>query len=110
VTICTHPFGLLNVLQAGLESVVAAAAAQLFSQCKVVWRSFPQARDSECRSFDSHWCFIFTKCGSSVSARFLSHRAHTLWFRTLVVILDLSGTSCRDSDLITHCLVFHPFL
>jgi hypothetical protein len=39
----THLFGLLNVLQADLEPVVAAAvavAAPKFSQCNVLWEAF----------------------------------------------------------------------
>jgi hypothetical protein len=59
----THLFGLLNVLQAGLEPVVAAGAvvtALKFSQCNMLWESFPQARDSGCQRFDSGWCFIST--------------------------------------------------
>jgi hypothetical protein len=46
----THLFSLPNVSQAGLEPVVVVAAAHLFSQCNVAWRSFPQARSSGCRS------------------------------------------------------------
>jgi hypothetical protein len=42
-----HLFGLLNVSEAGLEPVVAAEAVVTslkFSQCNVLWGSFPQAR------------------------------------------------------------------
>jgi hypothetical protein len=79
-----HLFDLPNVSQAGLEPEAAvmtmvAAAAHLLSQCNVAWRSFLQARGSGCRSFDSAWCFISTKCGSSVSAGFWSHGAHAAW-------------------------------
>jgi hypothetical protein len=82
----THLFGLQNVSQTDLEPAVAVAvaAAHLFSQCNVAWRSFLQARGSGCWRFDSPWCFISAKC-----ARFLSHRVHTFWFCTLVTILDL---------------------
>jgi hypothetical protein len=83
-----HLFGLPNVWQAGLEPVVAALTAHLFSQCNVAWRSFPQDRGSGCQSFDSYWCFISTKCDSSISARFWSHRAHAVCFHTQVAILD----------------------
>jgi hypothetical protein len=56
-------FGLSNVSQAGLEPVVAAAAevaALKFSQCNVLWGSFPWARGSGCQKFDSGWCFLST--------------------------------------------------
>jgi hypothetical protein len=53
VTLAAHLFGLLNVSQAGLELVVAAVAAFLFSQCNMAWRSFPRARGSGCQNFDS---------------------------------------------------------
>jgi hypothetical protein len=81
-----HLFGQPNVFQAGLEPV--AAGALLFSQCNVMWKSFPWGRGSGCQSFDSCWCFISTKCGSRVSARFLIHRAQAVCFCTLVAILD----------------------
>jgi hypothetical protein len=55
---------------------LAVAVAHLFSQCNMWWRSFLWSRGSVCQSFDSPWCFIFAKCGSSVSAKFLIHRAH----------------------------------
>jgi hypothetical protein len=55
----------------------------------MVWRSFLWARGSVYRGFDSHWCFISAKCGSSTSERFWSHGAHAVWFHTLVAILDL---------------------
>jgi hypothetical protein len=45
---------------------------------------------SGCQSFDFSWCFFSVKCGSSVSARFLIYRAHTVCFCTLVAILDHS--------------------
>jgi hypothetical protein len=67
---------------------LTAVAAHLFSHCNVVWRSFLWVRSSGCQSFDSPWCFISTKCGSSVSARFLIHGAHAVCFFTLVAILD----------------------
>jgi hypothetical protein len=38
------PVGLPNVSPAGLEPVSGSIAALLFSQCNMVWRSFPQAR------------------------------------------------------------------
>jgi hypothetical protein len=99
-TLGAHLFGLSNVSQAGLEPavVVALVAVHLFSQCNVAWRSFLWARGSACLNFDSPWCFINTKYGSSVSARFWSHRAHTFWFCTLVAFLDLP----RDSLLLLH--------
>jgi hypothetical protein len=82
--------GMLNVSQAGLEPGSGSVAALLFSQCNVSWRSFPQARDAGCQSFDSPCCFISAKCGSSISLRFWSLGAHTVCFCTLVTILDPS--------------------
>jgi hypothetical protein len=67
---------------------LAAAAALLFSQCNVAWRNFLWARGSGCQSFDSPWCFISAKCGSSISARFLIHRAPAVCYCTLAAILD----------------------
>jgi hypothetical protein len=67
---------------------LAAVWALLFSQCNVVWRSFLWARGPGCRSFDSPWCFIFSKCVSSISARFLIHGAHAVCFCSLVSILS----------------------
>jgi hypothetical protein len=66
---------------------LAMAAALLFSQCNVAWRSFLWARGSGCQSFDSPWYFISTKCGSNISARILTHRGHAVCFCTLVAIL-----------------------
>jgi hypothetical protein len=43
---------------------------------------------SECRSFNCPWCFISTKCGSSISAKFLVHTAHAVCLCALVTILD----------------------
>jgi hypothetical protein len=63
------------------------SAASLLSQCNVAWRSFPRTGGSGCRSFDSPCCFISAKCGSSVSTRFWSHRAHSVCFCALVTIL-----------------------
>jgi hypothetical protein len=68
---------------------MAAVGALLFSQCNMEWRSFPLERVQWCWSFDSPWCFISAKCGFSVSARFLNHRAHAVCFCILVIILDL---------------------
>jgi hypothetical protein len=65
------PVSLLNVSQAGLELTSGGTGALLFSQCTVVWGSFVWAMGSGCQSFDSFWCFISAKCGSSVSAGFL---------------------------------------
>jgi hypothetical protein len=80
----TDRFGVLTVV----ATVVAAVAAHLFSQYNIEWRSFLQARSSECQSFDSCWCFISTKCGSNVSAGFWSHGTHAVWFHNLVAILE----------------------
>jgi hypothetical protein len=88
VTLGVHPSGLLNVSQVGLDQGLVASGTLLFSQCNVAWRSFLWARGSVCRSFDSSWCFISAKCGSSISARFLIHGAHSVCFCTLVAILE----------------------
>jgi hypothetical protein len=88
VTLGTHLFVLPNVSQAGLEQASGGMGTLLFSQCNVAWRSFLWARGSGCQSFDSPWCFISAKCGSSISARFLIHRAHITWFCALLAILD----------------------
>jgi hypothetical protein len=82
------PVGLLNVCQAGLELASSSMGTLLFSQCNVAWRSFPWARGSVCQSFDSSWCFISAKYGSSISAGFLIYRAHAVCFCALVAILD----------------------
>jgi hypothetical protein len=83
------PVGLLNVSQAGLEPATGGAGALLVSQCNVALRSFSQVRDSGCWSFDSPYCFISAKCGSSISVRFWSHGAHAVCFWALDAILDL---------------------
>jgi hypothetical protein len=88
VTLGTHLFGLSNVFQEVLELASGDARALLFSQCNMAWRSFLRARGSGCWSFDSPWCFISSKCGSSISARLLIHGAHTACFCTLVAIFD----------------------
>jgi hypothetical protein len=93
------PGGLPNVSQAGLEPTSDGMAAPLFSQCDVVWRSFPQARGSGCWSFDSPCCFISSKSGSSVSVRFWSLRAHTVCFCAIVAILDQSLKSDFEANL-----------
>jgi hypothetical protein len=82
------PVGLPNVSQAGLEPMSSSVAAHLFSQCNVVWRSFPQARGLGCQSFNSPCCFISAKCGFSFSVRFWSLGAHAVCFYALVAILD----------------------
>jgi hypothetical protein len=66
---------------------LVAAAALLFSQCNMAWRSFLWARGSGCRRFDSPLCFISARCGFSISARFLIHTVHAVCFCTLVTIL-----------------------
>jgi hypothetical protein len=73
---------------------LSAAAALLFSQCNMAWRSFLQDRGAGCWLFDSPWCFISAKSGSSVSARFLIHGAHAVCFCVLVTILDLTICNC----------------
>jgi hypothetical protein len=45
----------------------------------MAWGNFLWARGSGCQSFDSPWCFISTKCGSSISARFLIHGAQAVF-------------------------------
>jgi hypothetical protein len=92
------PVGMLDVSQAGLELVSGGAGALLVSQCNVAWRNFVRARGSGCQSFDSSWYFISSKCGSSVSARFLIYGAHSVCFCALLGILDppLSGGFYRS--------------
>jgi hypothetical protein len=97
------PVGLLNVCQAGLELASGGTGVFLFSLCNVVWRSFVWARGSGCWSFDSFWCFISAKCGSSISARFFTYRAHAVCFCTLVTILD---PICIVSLIINFLLYF----
>jgi hypothetical protein len=87
VPLVCSPFGLC--LQAGLEPASGSMGALLFSQCNVAWRSFVQAGDSGCWSFDSSWWFFSAKCGSSVSAKFLIYGAHAVCLCPLVTILDL---------------------
>jgi hypothetical protein len=53
------------------------------------WQWFLWDRGSGCQSFDSSYCFISAKCGSSVSMRFWSLGSHALCFCTLVAILDV---------------------
>jgi hypothetical protein len=57
-----HLFVLSNDAQVGLELAVVAAVrnGSKFSQCNVLWGSFPQARGSECQKFDPVWYFIST--------------------------------------------------
>jgi hypothetical protein len=80
--------GLPSVSHAGLEPACGGMGALLFSQCKVLWRSFVLARGSGCYSFDSFWYFISSNCVSTVSARFLIFGAYSVRFCTLVAILD----------------------
>jgi hypothetical protein len=55
----THLFVLSIVLKTAVAAaVVVAVAAPKFSQYKVLWGSFAQARVSEYQRFDSCWCFI----------------------------------------------------
>jgi hypothetical protein len=85
---CCSPVGLLDVSQAGLELASGCTGALLLSQCNVSWRSFVWARGSGCLSFDYSWCFFPAKCGSSISTGFSIYRANTIFFCTLVAILD----------------------
>jgi hypothetical protein len=100
---------LLNVFQAGLEPMAGSTTAFLFSQCNVLWRSFPQSRGSGCWSFDSPCCFISPKCYSSISARCWSHGAHTVCFCTLVTILDLKQVMVFLSQSVNLCLLIDVF-
>jgi hypothetical protein len=49
----------------------------LVSHCNVTWRNPVWARGSGCQSFDSSLWFFSAKCGSSILAKFLVHRAHS---------------------------------
>jgi hypothetical protein len=55
---CLFAHLLACISQAGLELASGSIGALLFSQCNVAWRSFVWAGGSECRSFDSFWCFF----------------------------------------------------
>jgi hypothetical protein len=63
---------------------LSLAGALLFSLYNMVWRSFLWAKSSGCWSFGSPSCFISAKCGFSISARFLIHGAHVVWFCAVV--------------------------
>jgi hypothetical protein len=69
---------------------LAAVAALLFSQDVTWYGEAFHGLEVQFWSFDFPWCFIFSKCGSSISVGFLIHRAHTVCFCTLVTILDPS--------------------
>jgi hypothetical protein len=61
------------------DSSGVAVAACLFFQCIVAWRRLPQARGPGYQSFSSPLCFTSAKHVSSISARSLIHRAHTVY-------------------------------
>jgi hypothetical protein len=65
------------------------AAAHLFFQCIVAWRSLPQHSHSGYQSFSSPLCFTLSKHVSSISARSLIPRAHAVCICVPVAILDL---------------------
>jgi hypothetical protein len=92
------PVDLLDVFQEGLEPTSGSMGALLFSQCNMAWRSFVWAEGSRCWGFDSSWCLFSAKCGSSISAKFLTYGAHAVCFCTLVTILDP----------LTHIYSFNP--
>jgi hypothetical protein len=103
----SHLFGLPKVSQAHLEPVAGGSSgvgvvAPLFSQCFVAWRSLPQARGSECQSFNSPWCFTSAKCGSSVSVSSLIHRAYAVCIYVPVAILY------QKSQIDHFLLLTHP--
>jgi hypothetical protein len=84
-----HLFGLPNVSQAVFELTSHGSRSPLVF-LSVMWSgSFLQARGSGRQSFDSPWFFISAKCGPSISARVLIHRAHAVCFCTLVATLNL---------------------
>jgi hypothetical protein len=85
--ICS-PVGLMDVSQAGLEPVSGGAGALLFFRCNMVQRSFVQPGGSGCCSPESSLCFFSAKCGPSISAMFLIHKAHTVCFCALITMLD----------------------
>jgi hypothetical protein len=98
-----HLFGLLNILQAGLEPVevvvmAVAAAPHLFSLCNVAQRNFLLARGSGCKSFHSPWCLISPKYGSRVSARFLE-----LWSSRCLVL-----NPSRHLSVVLICIPLWP--
>jgi hypothetical protein len=97
---------------------LAAVPVHLFSQCNVVWRSFLRDRGSGSQSFDSPWCFISAKFGSSISARFLIHRASVpyspswiLWtWSSYYFPLLLLWMSYRHIFCSFFYGILHPFL
>jgi hypothetical protein len=85
---------LVCVSQADLEPVPGSMGALLVSQCYMTWRSFVQVGGSV-----SEFCFFLvfffsSKCGSSVSARFLINRVYTVRILPLVSILDPTTDFC----------------
>jgi hypothetical protein len=85
--LCAHL--LVCVCQGSLEPASGGMGVLLVPQCNMVWRSFVRAGGLGCRSFSYSWWYFSTKCGSSISARFLIYRAHAVCFLPLVAILDL---------------------
>jgi hypothetical protein len=52
--------------------------------------------------------FFSAECGSSISARFLIYRAHTVWFCTLVAILDPPRILSDTSSFCVSCHKIPP--
>jgi hypothetical protein len=102
ISCCLFAHLLVCVSQAGLELASGGTGALLFSQCNVAWRSFVQARGSECWCFASSWWFFFCQvCLQQISANFLIYGAHAVCFLPLVkfkfqpqVFVLLSGYLC----------------
>jgi hypothetical protein len=90
---CLFAHLLVCVSQAGLELASGSVGALLFSQSYMVWRRFLWAGGSGCQSFDSSCWFFSSKCGSSISAKFLIYGAHTVCFCPLVTSLDPQALS-----------------
>jgi hypothetical protein len=104
---CLFAHLLVCISQAGLEPASDGMGALLVSQCNVVWRSFVQAGGLGCRGFGSSWWFFSAKGGSSISARFLIFRAHTICFFPLATILDPLHFCYVDLPILEHGRSFH---
>jgi hypothetical protein len=90
MTLATHRFGLPNVSQVSLELVAVTSVYPPVFSVKHVMEKLSTGWGLGYQSFDSPWCFISTKYGCRVSAKFMIYGAHIV-FCTLVAI----GSSFR---------------
>jgi hypothetical protein len=86
---------------------LAAWAAHLFSQRNVSWRSLPHTRGSGSQSFDSPMCLTSAKCGSSISARSLTHGVHTVCLCSPVATLDLPLLTLHQKSYFSEACQWH---